>query len=323
MAQIDNTLSTKTRLYIKTVYGEPIIAKLKSAGAHWDVDQRAWWISTKKKSEIEALIQTDQGRKEEFKAKIQDFVAITGDTYPVKESLAKLGGVWDKMLKVWKVPAEQAEKARQIVANQGTKVIPVKKRFTGEFAIGTLEGTQFSYKDDVFKPGEEYFQSYMGNVVKNKRDGIFYTVIGVKAYFISQDMADDGDIVGPRGGFEAHWAVTTYCRPSTEEESAPEIARRELNAKKAQFEKMCDSLGEYANLPDYSGELKPELKSEITERTRIWTKTVGYSLHQAWRTNIGLLSQHPVYDSVPTWKLLRWETMTPEEVELVKTAATV
>jgi hypothetical protein len=50
-------------------------------------------------------------------------VLITGNTYPVKEQIKALGGVWDKYNKGWRVPANVAEKARYIVAN----ALPDKK----------------------------------------------------------------------------------------------------------------------------------------------------------------------------------------------------
>jgi hypothetical protein len=41
---------------------------------------------------------------------------ITGNTYPVKDQLRALGGVWSKAGSGWLVPAANAEQARAIVA---------------------------------------------------------------------------------------------------------------------------------------------------------------------------------------------------------------
>lgn len=46
-------------------------------------------------------------------------VTITGNTYPVKDLLKRLGGTWNAAAKGWDVPAAKAEVARQIVANAG------------------------------------------------------------------------------------------------------------------------------------------------------------------------------------------------------------
>lgn len=43
-------------------------------------------------------------------------VLITGNTFPVKEELKKLGGRWDSTAQGWKVPAAKAEEARTLVA---------------------------------------------------------------------------------------------------------------------------------------------------------------------------------------------------------------
>jgi hypothetical protein len=43
-------------------------------------------------------------------------VLVTGNTYPVKDSIKALGGRWDAAAKGWRVPAAQADKARSLVA---------------------------------------------------------------------------------------------------------------------------------------------------------------------------------------------------------------
>lgn len=42
-------------------------------------------------------------------------VAVIGNTYPVREQLKAIGGRWNPEKKVWMVPDEKAEQARQIV----------------------------------------------------------------------------------------------------------------------------------------------------------------------------------------------------------------
>lgn len=53
-------------------------------------------------------------------------VAITGNTYPVKEQLKALGARWNPDAKAWMVEAEKAEQARNIVA--GAKSAPRSNR---------------------------------------------------------------------------------------------------------------------------------------------------------------------------------------------------
>jgi len=42
-------------------------------------------------------------------------VAITGNTYPVKDSIRALGGRWNAAAKAWMVPASVADQARALV----------------------------------------------------------------------------------------------------------------------------------------------------------------------------------------------------------------
>jgi hypothetical protein len=43
-------------------------------------------------------------------------IAITGNTYPVRDQLKALGGKWDPAKKAWLVPAAKADEARRLVA---------------------------------------------------------------------------------------------------------------------------------------------------------------------------------------------------------------
>jgi hypothetical protein len=42
-------------------------------------------------------------------------VAITGNTYPVRDILKRLGGTWDAARKAWIVPDDKAAEARSVV----------------------------------------------------------------------------------------------------------------------------------------------------------------------------------------------------------------
>lgn len=58
-------------------------------------------------------------------------VAITGNTYPVRERLKALGGRWDAARQCWMVPEDRAEEARRLVADA-----PVQRRCGGVRASG-------------------------------------------------------------------------------------------------------------------------------------------------------------------------------------------
>jgi hypothetical protein len=44
-------------------------------------------------------------------------VEVTGNTYPVRDQLRALGGEWDSIAKVWRVPASRLEAAQALVAS--------------------------------------------------------------------------------------------------------------------------------------------------------------------------------------------------------------
>ena len=46
-------------------------------------------------------------------------IAITGNTYPVKDRIKALGGRWNADLKAWMVPADKAAEAQRLVSGAG------------------------------------------------------------------------------------------------------------------------------------------------------------------------------------------------------------
>jgi hypothetical protein len=70
MASIRSDLSTGKRLYVQTRYGEPVVDRLKSLGAHWDAHFKCWWISPRKRASVEALL-VDADQKQESGAEPQ------------------------------------------------------------------------------------------------------------------------------------------------------------------------------------------------------------------------------------------------------------
>lgn len=54
-------------------------------------------------------------------------ITITGNTYPVRQALRDLGGLWNPQLRGWDMPDAKAEEARAIVAAAG----PARVRSSG------------------------------------------------------------------------------------------------------------------------------------------------------------------------------------------------
>ena len=55
-------------------------------------------------------------------------VLITGNTYPVRDSIKALGGRWDAANKGWRVPLDKAEQANALV--RGAAVSPRATTYT-------------------------------------------------------------------------------------------------------------------------------------------------------------------------------------------------
>ena len=163
-------------------------------------------------------------------------------------------------------------------------------------------------------------QSDITETIKAK-DGRFLRCVGVASHWVSQNEADDFDLVGPSGDFERHWSLLKYYRLATAEEQAACEGRLNAKANAKRFDDLCN----YATGYGYGTEraariISTEEAKGLGDRVLIWKKSVGYSLHEGWRVAAGLLTHHPVYDDSPYWQLIRFEIMTPEDAELVRNA---
>ena len=84
---------------------------------------------------------------------------ITGNTYPVKDSIKALGGRWNKTAKGWEVPDEQAEAARAIVTSAGPAEPYTPTRRPSSYA-GNRRGYGSNYAR--FSSGAEVFTNKRG-----------------------------------------------------------------------------------------------------------------------------------------------------------------
>jgi hypothetical protein len=162
-------------------------------------------------------------------------------------------------------------------------------------------------------------QSDIGITIKAK-DGRFLTCVGVGSHWVSQDEADDFDLVGPRGGFERHWSVTKHYRLASFDEQAACEARIKVKESAKRFQELCDYGTPYQHGEGGKQIISSEAAKALGDRVHIWQKMVGYSLHEGWRVESGLLTFHPVYDDSPYYQIIRYEVMTPEDAGLVRNA---
>ena len=118
----------------------PVRAQLRAMGALWDGAQRVWKIAPEKATQAQALVDhrpqeqapppppVSFASDEEVLAALPDpfeeseqappLVALTGNTYGVKEALKALGARWDGERRAWLIREDKAEHARAIIENQ-------------------------------------------------------------------------------------------------------------------------------------------------------------------------------------------------------------
>lgn len=65
-------------------------------------------------------------------------VAISGNTYPVKDQIKALGGRWNADAKAWMVPADKADEARRLVESAP------KSSYSGGFRRPSYRGLRRS-----------------------------------------------------------------------------------------------------------------------------------------------------------------------------------
>lgn len=86
-------------------------------------------------------------------------VAISGNTFPVKDELKALGGKWDADSKCWKVPDDKAQEAQALVAGAPKQKYDASKKYNGPKkckVCGHVEQKQGRYPDPdrILKSGE-------------------------------------------------------------------------------------------------------------------------------------------------------------------------
>ena len=124
----------------------PLRAQPKAMGALWDSAQRLWKIAPQKAAQAQALVDhrpaeplapaapppwpeqanpdddlpPDLADPFEQAGKEPPLVALSGNTYAVKEALKALGARWDGEQRVWLIREDKAQHARAIIDNQAS-----------------------------------------------------------------------------------------------------------------------------------------------------------------------------------------------------------
>ncbi len=130
-------------------------------------------------------------------------------------------------------------------------------RGRGDFFLGEKSEIVRCWAEDSKPSQSELGQAMLAT--KGAEKGNYITCIGIGAHHVSQDEADDFDLIGTDGDFSAHWSVTKYYRLATDDEAAP-VKLRESEAQskkdeaaraKAAIEQACKDFDvELARLTD-------------------------------------------------------------------------
>lgn len=73
-------------------------------------------------------------------------IAISGNTYPVKDQIKALGGRWDSAQKCWMVPDDKADKAYALVQSAPRKTAGDYRRYnSGGARTGCSCGSREGY----------------------------------------------------------------------------------------------------------------------------------------------------------------------------------
>jgi hypothetical protein len=122
----------------------PVRVQLKALGALWDSANRVWHIAPEKAAQAQALVDhqpvietpppTHRMPAADPLAALPDPfeesapapppVALTGNTYPVKEALKALGAHWDQEQRAWLIHPDKAAHAQAIIDHQAPNEPP-------------------------------------------------------------------------------------------------------------------------------------------------------------------------------------------------------
>lgn len=169
-----------------------------------------------------------------------DRVAISGNTYQVKEKLKELGGKWDPEKKAWMVPADKAAEAQKLVAAT-PRAQPLKtaseprKQYKAPPRL--QPGEQFvTWPSKGRGDGYEAGRTYRFSRVKGGGgpDGCYWTATAAGKAKHTQYTDDTR---------EGEWYCWAHVRPATDAEAAPVVEKAlATEAKKARKAELTHQL---------------------------------------------------------------------------------
>ena len=115
----------------------PVRDQIRGLGGRWDAATKSWRVPADRAVEAQALVLAAPAPASVVAGPV---VAVTGNTYPVREQIRALGGRWDAATKSWLVPADKAVEAQALVpakAKRAARTAYNPDRFNG---YGTRRG---------------------------------------------------------------------------------------------------------------------------------------------------------------------------------------
>jgi hypothetical protein len=306
----------------------PIKGQLKEAGCHWDPEEGAWWTS---KRDVAERFQREASALPEPPAPCEpsaDDVAITGNTYSIRDQLRALGGRWDAARKVWMVPADRADEARALVPptkpRKQTRAGGSKAKKPTSF--GSKEGSAHTFRRRVnerksFCPVDA---SDVGEVFRagskvGPLAGKAVIVLGIEAQWTSSDWEDDCGQTGVGSG----WWVYRHVREATAEEAAPLLAREAEQKAKADAERAAkeDKAAAYAAAKECeTAGLVRSTWLRATAGERIAQDDTGYHTLSLSRGDLGgtpvVVESSYAYDDHRSWVYAPAEVVAREHARI-------
>ncbi len=223
-------------------------------------------------------------------------VAVSGNTYPVKDQLRALGGRWDGDARVWRVPESRAAEARALVTGAPRETAggscAGRERPSGplplpdgwiQVSIGEGYGGQSHSVGEVVMAHDGRGPGLAYRLPEGTAPGSCWTVTECRSRYIREDGMSFG--VGDERGY----IFTTRLRPATDEEAAPVIARAQAQnerfAARRELSGLFDALndqgvyeegshvltGEEIFIPDSGQRIYGAGRWFVIESGRIWT----------------------------------------------------
>lgn len=105
------------RIYVRAGYQTALHDGMRSIGATWDADRKAWWVGIAKRDAVVALVLAQQQLRTDYEQRREAGVEvrIPYDAGDVRSAAKAAGALWVADRKVWSIPADRADEIAAMV----------------------------------------------------------------------------------------------------------------------------------------------------------------------------------------------------------------